>query len=491
MTGATTILAATLALRQSAGDAAAQADGGTPPVASWQRMFAPRNPVSPPPDDPDLMMRQVGPAGTIDLWRMRGRFEESTLTQLLDPKVHGMRWFPKETAEIMPYLAASNQVGGDCLHQGALFDGDPVSNAAQAVKNAFAEYGINYAIWQAYDFSALSHALPGRQRTLNAWGVQVTTRTNIFSSDELTGTNGWLILGANAGIGLGVDANVQTPQTNIGAQGQTLGSLYGDSIYLTQCAWQQSFFDGTLLAMGGMLDPEYVCDLNTYSNNPYNQLLNNEFINQATMPWTCQSLAVVVQWQPIESFYAIWALAQNNLPPGGDAFNMLSWDDMTTMFEFGLIDPEFLGMGRGVLRVLPYGATVDGQGGFGCDFNVEQQLWKDGPLGIFCRAGFGNPDVTIQGGARTQVSGGLVLAGQTDEVFMKSDQAYLAGGVYWMQAADPLALHPQEWGFELTYVFQLTQTVTLQPDLQFVLNPLYNTSASNAAVFTLQVNCTW
>jgi porin len=164
---------------------------------------------------------------------------------------------------------------------------------------------------------------------------------------------------------------------------------------------------------------------------------------------------------------------------------------MTTMFEFGLIDPQFMGMGRGVVRVLPYFATVDGSGGFGCDFNVEQQLWKDGPLGIFCRAGFGNPDVTIQGGARTQVSGGLVLAGQTDDVFMKSDQAYLAGGVYWMQAADPLAQHAQEWGIELTYVYQLTQTVTLQPDLQFVLNPLQNTESSNAAVFTLQVNCTW
>jgi porin len=84
-----------------------------------------------------------------------------------------------------------------------------------------------------------------------------------------------------------------------------------------------------------------------------------------------------------------------------------------------------------------------------------------------------------------------VLAGQTDDVFMKSDQAYLAGGVYWMQAADPLALHPQEWGFELTYVYQLTQTVTLQPDIQFVLNPLQNPTSSNAAVFTLQVNCTW
>jgi porin len=485
MPAAATILASVILAQ----DGAAPAADAAPPAGPLHWLFTPRYPVSPPPEDTSESMKQLGAGGFLDLLRQQSQ-EQGDLTARLNA-AQGMRWFPADIPQLMPYLAASNQVGGSCLQTGALIASDPISDAAQAVKTELAKYGVNYAIWQAYNFSAMSNVLPGRSHTLNEYGVQALTRTNVFTSDELTGTSAWFVLGANAGIGLGVDANAQSPQLNVGANGQTLGDWYGDNIYLTQCMWQQSFFDGHLLAMVGMMDPEFVCDLNTFSNNPYNQLLNNEFINQATMPWTCQSLGVCLQWQPNESFYAIWALAQNNLPPGGDAFAMLSANDMTTMFELGFIDPEFLGMGRGVLRIEPYAANVDGHGGFGCDFNVEQQLWKEGPLGFFARAGFGNRDVTIIQNARTQVSGGLVLAGKNDDVFMKSDQAYLGAAMYWLEAASTTAAHPQEWGFELTYTYQLTPTLTIQPDLQFVLNPLNNTASDHATVFTIQMNCTW
>jgi len=44
---------------------------------------------------------------------------------------------------------------------------------------------------------------------------------------------------------------------------------------------------------------------------------------------------------------------------------------------------------------------------------------------------------------------------------------------------------------EAGYVLQLTPFARLQPDLQVVLNPAYNPSASHALVFQLQFDVSW
>jgi porin len=51
--------------------------------------------------------------------------------------------------------------------------------------------------------------------------------------------------------------------------------------------------------------------------------------------------------------------------------------------------------------------------------------------------------------------------------------------------------HQNEYGLEISYVFQLTETMTLQPDIQVIFDPANNPQSDAVAMFTLQVVYTW
>jgi porin len=122
---------------------------------------------------------------------------------------------------------------------------------------------------------------------------------------------------------------------------------------------------------------------------------------------------------------------------------------------------------------------------------MEQQLGKNGPLGLFMRAGTTNNALGAVQGATTSVAGGLVLNGPTEWTLLKTQQAYLAAGFYWLEAPYPAVAHQNEYGLEISYVMQLTETMTLQPDIQVIFDPANNTQSDAVAMFTLQVTYTW
>ena len=407
------------------------------------------------------------------------------------PAPSGLQLFPAKPPEMMPYLASVNLYGCTCLQENAAVMGDPLSLAAQAVKTELAKVGINYAIWQSYDFVAMAGTLPGKQSTLNAYTFNSYLTWNVFQSDEASGTSGWLTVGASASSGLGVDLNQQTPSTSLGLIGYPEGAFYGQTAYLYQLAWQQSFLDGKFVATVGFMDPEVYMDLNTFSNNQYNQLLNYEFINPSTIPWSFNALGVVLQWQPVDWFYAMFGSLANNTASGQDPFKDLSGDDWTNTFELGLIADDMLGLGRGVYRVLPYWGSYGGESGSGVLLNVEQKLGKDVPFAAFVRTGYTGGGLGKVQNGQANVSCGLVLDGPTESPLMRADQAYFAAGFYWLRAAAPTVARQDEYGLEFTYVYQLTQTMTLQPDLQFVFGPANNPDSDTETMFTLQVNMTW
>ena len=462
--------------------AAALCQSAAPPGEPPPPAGAPAAPVV-----PDRSMRQAGPAEAARA--LEESLEQGPPRELaIRP---GVRMFPVEQPRMMPYLASANLVGNQCLQSGGLIEQDPVSDAAQAVKNALSEYGINYGLWQSYDFVGVTGAQSGARSTFNYYSMDFYGTLNVFSTDEMGGTSGWLTFAASAGSGLGYDAEFQGPRQSIGAQGYPLGVDYQQDIFIAQLAWQQSFLDGELVVTAGFLNQEYYLDLNTYANNQYNQLLNYEFVTPSLLPWSFQSMGVVVQWQPTEWFYAMWGSAANNTPQSKPAFENLSSDNWTNTFEFGLIAEDFLGLGPGIFRAVPFVATVNGSTGAGVVFNVEQRLGKDGALAVFARGGFGNSNVTQLGGTEASFAGGVVLVGPRDTAFFRSQQAYLAAGFYWLDSALPGTPNPQEYGFELTYVLQVTPTVTVQPDLQVILDPTFNAEHDTAVALTLQLNVVW
>ena len=445
-----------------------------PPVA--------KPPVPPPSEqdvDPDRGMKQDRPEAEAE--PLAGPFA----------KQQGFALFPKEQPAMMPYLATVNLYGDSCIQQDAVITGDPISLAAEGVKKAMAGYGINYAIWQSYNFVAMSQTLPETKDVLNYYSFNSYLTWNIFQSSDLSGTSGWLTIGASAGTGLGYDGDDQTAQKSLGVVGFPLGTDFGQAAYLYQLAWQQSFLAGQLVVTAGLLDQEMYMDLNSYANNQYNQLINYEFINPATLPWSYNALGVVVQWQPVNWFYAMLGSAANNTLYSQSPFTDVSFEDWTTTVELGLVSEDTFGLGKGVYRVLPFYGTSNGVSGTGVLFNMEQQLGKNGPLGMFLRAGTTNNALGAVQGASTSVAGGLVLNGPTEWTLLKTQQAYLAAGFYWLEAPYPAIAHQNEYGLELSYVLQLTETMTLQPDIQVIFDPANNTQSDAVAMFTFQVTYTW
>ena len=449
-------------------------------TASVALCTAPLAQQVPPPPDPDESMRQGRP-GLEPEPAPVGPFEKQA----------GFSLLPKTQPTLMPYLATVNLYGDSCTVDGALVTGDPLSAAAQSVKTALAQYGVNYAIWQAYDFVAMSGTLGDTKDVLNYYSFNSYLTWNMFQTDELGGSAGWLTMGGSAGTGFGYDGNEQTAQGNMGTLGFPLGTDVGQAAYLYQLAWQQSFMGGQVVVTAGLVDPEMYMDLNTYANNQFNQLMNYEFINPATLPWSYNALGVVVQWQPVNWFYAMFASIANNTAYGASPVQDISSDDWTNTFELGLIGEDVLGLGPGTLRVLPFFGTSKGETGTGIAINLEQKLSKSSPLGMFMRAGFTNDALGAVQGGKSSFASGLVLNGPSESPLLKTQQAYLAGGFYWLEAPYPTTAHENEYGFELTYVLQLTETLTLQPDIQVILDPANNPTTDSVLMFTMQLTYTW
>lgn len=74
-----------------------------------------------------------------------------------------------------------------------------------------------------------------------------------------------------------------------------------------------------------------------------------------------------------------------------------------------------------------------------------------------------------------------------------SNDGYLGLGLLWQQGAKKNGpyVNRNEYGIELTYVAQVTPTMTLQPDIQLVKNPVNGRRGQTAVVFQIQNVWSW
>jgi hypothetical protein len=97
-------------------------------------------------------------------------------------------------------------------------------------------------------------------------------------------------------------------------------------------------------------------------------------------------------------------------------------------------------------------------------------------------------------GAAAQIATGLVLAAPLQHCGLvpKLSNDYLGAGLVWSQPSEVRqpAAHSNEYGFEVTYVLQLTPLASVQPDLQMIWNPANSFNADHN-IFQLQLNLAW
>ena len=392
---------------------------------------------------------------------------------------------------LAPYLVSLNLLPAEANVQGGLLADDPVSSANASVKRTLLEHGFSYMLFQSFGMSVT----PNRVRDPSVgglWAGQGFGFLEIFDHSREGGSAGWISTEINWVTGLGGSVEYEDPASRIGTVSQPQGLLVGDGFWIAELAWQQSFFEGTLVATLGMIDQQNYFDVNTFANNQFTQLMANSFVNSQVVAAQPQGLGINLAWQPTDWFYAVYGSFTTASTPGSAPFANLSTANWANQFEFGLITEDLLGLGRNVFRVQPFVATVEDVTSGGIGFNIEQAL--GGPaaqLGWFGRFGVCNPDVAVNGFA-TEIATGIAWDSSSDpERLVVSEADRWALGFFWGRPAEAGAYLPDEYGVELLYSIQVTPTLSLRPDLQLIWTSGDSASASPATVFQLQATLVW
>lgn len=175
-------------------------------------------------------------------------------------------------------------------------------------------------------------------------------------------------------------------------------------------------------------------------------------------------------------------------------------DDYFLISEFGYNwDLEGHGPGRAAIGGWYHtgdfdrfdGTTEDGTGGF--YLLAEQQIWQRNPdaddeqgLYGFLQYGFANEDVSE---IVHHIAGGLFLSGTFAGREDDSTGVYISRAVLSDEAG--AGFDEDETAIELFYKFQLTPSVSIKPDLHYILNPSGDSTVDDAVVGTLRVEITF
>ena len=403
------------------------------------------------------------------------------------------QWFPATPPVMMPYLANLDEYGNTAIQPGPVFAIEPFSAAAQSVKYGASELGLRYSLYQSLTMVSMTDVASG------ASALQYYTATFFgkWAVREVTseGRSGWLSTEANVQLGLSPASRTQSPQGNLGTIVSPQANVSGpNGAWLSELAWQQSLAGGKVVVLGGMVDQSNYLDANSYANNSHGQFLGSAFVNSDVLPLPYNNLGLNVQWQPNDSWYLMFGSGANNQLAGYSPFDDLSFRDWSYLLEWGLTPTNVMGLGPGVYRLQPFVATVGGRTQAGLGLNVQQQLGPESPFAWFGRFGVSGSQVTLDGAA-AQIATGFVLQAPLKYagLFPKLSNDYLGAGFVWSQpsAVNQTAAHSNEYGFETTYVLQLTPLATLQPDLQVIWNPANNPNADHNIIFQLQLNLLW
>jgi porin len=442
------------------------------------------NPVLLPPPSTGLSNQiPTAPKGTPQSEEIHRRILESKT---------GREWLPPTPPVLMPYLANLDEYGNTAIQPGAVFPVDPLSKIPQAGKYAASDVGLRYAFYQSLTMVSMTEVNAGA----SALQYYTATFAGKWAVTEMPDASraSWISTEANVQLGLSPASRNQTPAGNLGTVVNPQATVFGpNGIWLSELAWQQSLLDGRLVFLAGQVDQSNYIDANTYANNSQGQFLNSAFVNSQVLPFSFNNLGLNLQYQPNGTWYALAGMGALNQNPGQSPFQNLGFNNWSYLLEFGLTPTNFIGLGSGVYRVQPFIATVQGHTQCGVGLNLQQQLGATSPWAWFGRFGVGGMQVTLNGAA-AQVASGFALQGPLAcaGLFPKQSNDYLGAGVFWSRPSGVMApvVHDNEYGFELTYVLQLTPLASIQPDLQMIWDPV-NNQAARSLVFQLQLNLTW
>jgi porin len=402
-----------------------------------------------------------------------------------------LHFLPPVPPKLPPYLMGLDEFGNTAIQPGPLLASGGLDTLVQRPKYWLSDYGLNYSLQQTFTCASMT-GVQQEDPNLGYYDLDFHADWAIYNHQSL-GMAGWLSAELEAQSGLGSAGAAHSAQSNLGAITDPTGLWTSvNGLQVPELAWQQSFRDGEVVVVGGVVNQSNYLDANAYANNGSGQFMNSALINSMVMPLPSGNFGVNVQWQPRKEFYALCGAGVGNAAAGQAPWTDFSWQQWSAVWELGWLPRNVLGLGPGAYRIQPFLAQAGGPVQAGLCFNLRQQLGPDSPFGWFGRFGLGGSDVSA--GTAAQVGTGFVIQGplQRGRLVPRLKNDLLGVGFVWSQpsATTSTVYHQNEYAFECFYTLQLTPTMTLRPDVQYVWNPAFNL-ATHALVAQLQIVFTW
>jgi hypothetical protein len=399
----------------------------------------------------------------------------------------GFQFFPAVPPALNSYLASQDEYGNTAMRPGPLFPIAPFEPIVQGGKYWLSDHGFRYSLEQTYTYVSMTDVMKGNH-TLEFYSLNLKSKWAIFDAPQ-DGTAGWISSQIEAKSGFGLDSEDQSPKSNLGTVTDPSGIWSSvNGIRVPELAWQESLAGGSVVAVAGMVNQGNYMDRNAYAQSSGNEFFNSAFCHSMVLPLASYNFGLNLQWQPLPQWYGMMGGSVGDAAAGTAPWNSLNGDNWSALWEFGYAPSDVFGLGPGIYRAQPFVAQVGEFTGGGLGFDLQQKLGPHTPFGWFGRFGFGDTDVTS--GAKTQVGTGIAIQGPFKHLLLqRTSNDLLDIGFVWSQpsASSKRVEHSNEYVLETKYALQLTPTVKLQPDFQMVWNPAYNSKASQAAVFQLQV----
>ena len=240
--------------------------------------------------------------------------------------------------------------------------------------------------------------------------------------------------------------------------------------------------------MIGTIDTSSYLDQNIYSADWNGNLMNEAFNFNPCLPLQWANWGYLTAWQPTHNFYAMYTTTGCNGRVNHNPFPFISSNAWVHLAEVGFITDDFYGLGEGTYRFQYTLTRYKGKTGCGAAVNIQQQLGQSSRLGFFTRCGVMDTDAATVSNVRAAATAGLVLQApfRSEGWGSRANNDQIALGFLWERAAEAHYRHKDEYGLELSAVVQLTPTFFLQPDVQYIFNPIQQKDRSGEFIFQLQ-----
>ncbi len=401
---------------------------------------------------------------------------------------NGWEWFPSTPQHFAPYLDSLFVPGNTCIQPCDVVPHDAISTTAQHIKSRLSRIGMQYSLTLSANYTGINPHSRGGRNDFGATNNSFSGTWHLLKkSDNSQGL--FLSIEADWGHGFNFNENRSSAQKTIGSLSNPQGSLRGgNGVFIPHLALGYSAFDGKWVGMVGTIDTSSYLDQNIYSANWNGNLMNGAFNLNPCLPLEWANWGYLSAWQPSRNFYAMYATTGCNGSINHNPFKSISSNAWVHLAELGWISDDVLGMGEGTYRLQHTITRYKGETGYGIAFNIQQQLGHGSPMGFFSRCGFMDTHAATVSNVRAAATAGLVLQApfSSSGWGSQSNNDQLAFGFLWERAATSPYEHKDEYGLELSAVVQLTPTFFLQPDVQYIFNPVNQTDHSGEFIFQVQ-----